>query len=97
MIPSGQRKIMNLYGPHPPMRLVLSLLRTLVVYFAKWYKSNPIQRTSKEADVNNISCVIQTLKSCILLGSMGLPHDGTNGTLPPELVKWLQERVIGKR
>ena len=28
---------------------------------------------------------------------MGLPHDGTNGTLPPNLVKWLKERVIGKR
>ena len=39
----------------------------------------------------------QTWKSCILLGSMGFPHDGTNGTLPPKLVKCLKERVIGKR
>ena len=28
---------------------------------------------------------------------MGLPHDGTNGTLPSKFVKSLKERVLGKR
>ena len=84
-------------SPNAAGAVTYQALSCLLCEIVQVKQSNPIRRTSKEADVDNISCVIQTWKSCILLGSMGLPHDGTNGTLPPKLVKWLKERVIGKR